>query len=580
MAERNSRRSKFSLLLVGAIILMIIVASIGVYFGLIPIPFSLFQPESQTIINGPGGTSILVPPGAAPGATFSINEIDPNEGLDSPEWAENAVSIFDFSVDRPLEGAIFIKIPIPDVELAVLAHYHNGEWRALTFTDEDGKAVVKVENLSLFGWFKINPLKIIRRRIQNYLSLDLPSYYPTTEEILINESQTSGLMSGTATFIGENEVEITVRNDAPITMDIYPAQWVNEPPIPHPKYGSIFPSNFENGLILEPGSEGKWKVKLLPAQSIKFGAEFTPSALWCSIAQVIAGKYYILVDQTLFGRHGRALNLKDAFYSLLPEIFRGISQDDELMSKLLSHLIKLKGSEELANEVIENWYKGGYITFTRPAHWSNVVNLSVTPRCTFALIEFDTRDAANSKLWIREKLGEWTEVFTLKNMLVTHHVWNLGPLKPNTTYEYHLVVEGTGFKWRGKEEYDGNFTTKIVVDTVNLRVVSGEFDIYKGFTVQFEFDTVDSARYKVQLGLTPGYVGGFTEVYDISLTSWMWEETENEPSTHHEIRIDLPPYPTAEYLFSIMECQPDSWEPWMEQSCQMIYLGTIQAPGF
>jgi len=79
---------------------------------------------------------------------FSIEELNTSMVSYVPDWCDEVVSLYNFSADRPLEEPVTLKIPIPDVELAVLGHYYNWNWELLPFTEEDGKAVVEVKNFS------------------------------------------------------------------------------------------------------------------------------------------------------------------------------------------------------------------------------------------------------------------------------------------------------------------------------------------------------------------------------------------------------------------------------------------------
>lgn len=306
--NNSESRYRYEIIAIIAIILIVVT-------GLI-ISLNLFGPGEEgttTLVSGPGDTSISVPPSvAASGATFTIQQLDPATAPELPEWADNVISLYDFSVDRPIQDSVTIRIPIPDVELAVLGHYYEGNWEAMFFEEEDGKAVVEVENLSLFSWLDVK-VSDLSDKIQDFFTLRWMEEKPSLSSDLrmdVDESGALGLISGCAQFINENEVELLVYNNAPVHLEVYPTEY------PSGKVVELKQTGIYAGgdrAIIAPRDSAEWTVQLAPEESVIFEAYFSDSAVVSLTGDLIPyGRFARgLVESSLFARNGRRMGWGD-----------------------------------------------------------------------------------------------------------------------------------------------------------------------------------------------------------------------------------------------------------------------------
>lgn len=280
------------------------------------ISLNLFGPReegSPTLVSGPGDTSISVPPSvAASGATFTIQQLDPATAPELPEWADNVISLYDFSVDRPIQDSVTIRIPIPDVELAVLSHYYDGNWEAMFFEEEDGKAVVEVENLSLFSWLDVKVSEFSDKTL-DFFTLRWMEEKPSLSSdfgIDVDESGALGLLSGRARFINEDEVELLVYNNAPVHLEVYPTEYPSGKVIELKQTG-IYASG--DRAIIAPRSSAEWRIQLASEESVTFEAHFSDSAVVSLTGDLIPyGRFARgLVESSLFARNGREMGWGD-----------------------------------------------------------------------------------------------------------------------------------------------------------------------------------------------------------------------------------------------------------------------------
>jgi len=125
------------------------------------------------------GTTIFAPPGSlSAGSTVSAKKLDPEEAPPLSDSFEKMVFLYDFSVDRPLEGKVNLNISLPEVStdsVFLLAHYRDGVWEAVPFTLKDRIAYVETDSLSLWGWIALDSSKLagwIDAKIMEYLDTD------------------------------------------------------------------------------------------------------------------------------------------------------------------------------------------------------------------------------------------------------------------------------------------------------------------------------------------------------------------------------------------------------------------------
>ena len=112
--------------------------------------------DHQTVVVLGDGAKITVPSGSAlEGTTITARLLDPDTIPNLPEWSKQAFLLYEFSVDKPLQGPVTIQISLPkNDELSLLGHYHNESWEVIPFMTEKDMAIIKIDNLSLFGWLE------------------------------------------------------------------------------------------------------------------------------------------------------------------------------------------------------------------------------------------------------------------------------------------------------------------------------------------------------------------------------------------------------------------------------------------
>ncbi len=296
--------------------LIAIVAIILIAVSGLTVSLNVFGPReegSPTIISGPNDISISVPPSvAASGATFTIQQLDAVTAPELPEWADHVISLYDFSVDQPIHESVTLRIPIPDVELAVLGHYSDGNWSAMFFEEEDGKAVVEADKLSPFAWLSIN-VSELSDKFQNFLTLCWMDEKPrpnSSSGMDVDESSALGLISGRAGFINENQVVLIVYNNAPVHLEVYPIAYPSGKVI-ELNQTSIYASG--NRAIIAPRSNAGWRIQLAPGESVVFEACFSEAAVVSLMGDLIPYGTFArgLVESSLFASNGRQMGWGD-----------------------------------------------------------------------------------------------------------------------------------------------------------------------------------------------------------------------------------------------------------------------------
>jgi hypothetical protein len=175
--------------------------------------------------------------------------------------------------------------------------------------------------------------------------------------------------------------------------------------------------------------------------------------------------------------------------------------------------------------------------------------------------------------------------YTGRNSLTKHHEWEIGPLTPNTNYNYHLSVKGCGFQWDGTEEFSGNFTTESHPsgqqigsgsdDVLATPQITYSYDMYSQYTVNIAFQTPDYSRCEIQ------YAGGLFINSEFSTTSGIMNsimaKAETSASTSHSIALTYV-VPNTKFFYCIFDCRPADAQPWEEQTKQLIYFGSFETP--
>jgi len=261
-------------------------------------------------INGPNDTSIFLPSNSTDSETnFSIEELNKSMVSYIPTWSNDIISLYDFSADRPIKEAVTIRIPIPDAELAVLGHYHNWNWEAVPFNEENGKAVVEVDNLSFFGWLDVSNFA---DKVLDFFTLRWMDKEPALthdSNIVVDESKTYDLISGSGQLIEGNTIKITIYNNAPVHLEIYPVDY----PAKSFELKKTGIYTYEEYTILGPNSYGEWTTDLVIDESVTFNAYFSDLALAAFVGDLIPyGRLARgVTEAALFTRNGREMKWAD-----------------------------------------------------------------------------------------------------------------------------------------------------------------------------------------------------------------------------------------------------------------------------
>lgn len=269
------------------------------------------------------GAKIILPPGAAPtGTVVTAQRLDPATGPSLPEWSSCLISLYGFEVDHPFQNYIFIQFPLPqEEELFVLGHYHNGRWEIAPFTAENGLALIEVDELSLFGWLEANPEwfgdKMVDFLTTRWVETTVaePFCQDPYEEIIVDKSNAFGFLSGCAQKTSKGEIRLTIRNEAPIHLDVYPLPedgWRVIGPVASPKV-IIWLSIYPDGTILAPQDVAGWTVQLDLEDEITFEAYLSESAFAAWFGDAIPyGRFSRgLIESSLFAHSGREMTWGD-----------------------------------------------------------------------------------------------------------------------------------------------------------------------------------------------------------------------------------------------------------------------------
>ncbi len=309
------------------------------------------------------GTTVVIPPGSLPaGAIVTIRQVDAAAVPKLPRWASAAVSPFDISLDRPLRDEATIQVPLPDSELSVLGHYHDGYWEAMPFLVKNGKAVVEVEELSLFSWLDID-VTWLADEITNFLTLrwvEEKPVAPSDEAFNVDDSEALGLVSGSAHYTADNKVRLVVYNMAPIHLDVFPV----EGNVEIKRTGLFISAEHEQGTIIAPQSAAEWVTELASGESVTFEAYFSDFAVVALSYDLIPSGRLMrgVMESSLFARHGREMGWGDIKGLLvIPTLAEAAKTIEELepVHTLNRGRIRFSRAEPLLTpgEVVEKLYR-------------------------------------------------------------------------------------------------------------------------------------------------------------------------------------------------------------------------------
>ena len=268
-----------------------------------------------TIASLTDNTSIILSPGVTiSGATVAIRQVAPDDTPQLPAWANDVISVYDFTVTKPLQGTATIRIPIPDSKLAILGHYADGQWEAMPFFTEDARAMIEVEELGIFSWINFKSdwiseeiVKFLSSRFHEKKPLD---YSNSDEGITIDNRDTQGLISGSAYYTNDNKIQATIYNCTLVHLDVCPARGEA---VELTKSGVFVSAVSPGGTIIAPGSKAEWIASLLPGEDINFEAyfsEFCAAALFYELIST-GGLLQGVLENGIFTRNGRQINWGD-----------------------------------------------------------------------------------------------------------------------------------------------------------------------------------------------------------------------------------------------------------------------------
>ena len=230
---------------------------IGLYAGWNnPVWLGSSPAVEDTTITLEDGASISIPPGAVSDeATVTAKQLDPDEGPETPEGFK-LESLYEFTVDEPLMEPVTLRLPLVAImedQVLWVAKYDQvvGGWQGVSFTVEDGYAVVETDTLSFWStmrgtwddftdwaaktggsfqsWYREEVFPWLTT--DHYISwfeevsgLDKMIYEPlfaTSPELICDHSQSRNLISASARLMSEDRIEIRIRNDTKMYLHLY-----------------------------------------------------------------------------------------------------------------------------------------------------------------------------------------------------------------------------------------------------------------------------------------------------------------------------------------------------------------------
>jgi hypothetical protein len=581
-------RKRFVVTLFSIIAVVIMISVIFTSMNFLKLPPS--SPITKRVIPGPDGVEIEVPDGSASdSAEFSIVKIDAENVPTAPGWVQQESQAYNVSVTKPLQGHVVLKIPLPDGEVVMLGHYnHSGFWEIVPFTIVDGKVVAEVDSFSIFTIFITtleNLIDAMSEKVYDWAidGLTEPlTRYTNCEKSIDYEVSPQSWISGCAKKLSNDEIELSIYNNAPVHRYFYPVDDTSVELIKTSVYGDIWG---KGSVVISPNGEAQWKTTLKPGESITYGVttdkkSFT-AMLIDSIPIIPIKSITTMLEILFFSKNGRTPTLED-IRDILMEICLEVARragEANIGIPFLSFIVE-------SGAALAFFSTDYQITFTYSLDSDHIKNMTITKGSTFARITFNTTDSASSELWV-EAGGKMNQVldFSGKNILTAHHDWEFGPLTPNTNYNYHLSVKGTGFRWDGTEEISRSFTTQQHPsgqqigsgsdDILATPQITYSFDMYSQYTVTIAFQTPDSSLCEIQ------YAGGLfiNSMFSTtgSVMNSVMAKADTSASTSHSIALTYV-VPNTKFFYCIFDCRPADAQPWEEQTKQLIYFGSFETP--
>jgi hypothetical protein len=282
---------------------------------------------AATIVTLDDGASISVPRGAVSSdASVNATALDPENGPEPPPGF-TIESLYEFDIDEPPTEPVTLRLPLPSIaedSACWLAKYDEsaGTWRGVAFAVDDDYAVVQTDTLSVYatmtgawddfaswaretagdvGSWARNQLAGLNldnwiSRYEDVMGADEMIYDPltaTSPELKCDDSASRGLISASAVLVGENDIEIRVRNNGKMYLQLY-FDGPRVEPVKRgylaltdllefvettPEMKSLVKNSFQtNSVILLPESTADFRAYMNEGESLTIRAEFSDAA--------------------------------------------------------------------------------------------------------------------------------------------------------------------------------------------------------------------------------------------------------------------------------------------------------------
>jgi len=175
--------------------------------------------------------------------------------------------------------------------------------------DEEQSVSHVTDALSFFGWLDFPDLG---DKVLDFFTLRWMDKEPTLtydSNIVVDESKTYDLISGSGHLIEDNTVKITIYNNAPVHLEVYPVDY----PAKSFELKKTGIYTYEEYTIIAPNSCGEWTTDLVIDESVTFNAYFSDLALAAFVGDLIPYGRLLrgVTEGALFARNGREMKWAD-----------------------------------------------------------------------------------------------------------------------------------------------------------------------------------------------------------------------------------------------------------------------------
>jgi len=280
-----------------------------------------------TVVTLDDGASISVPRGAvSPDASVNATALDPENGPEPPQGF-TIESLYEFDIDEAPTEPVTLRLPLPSIaedSVCWLAKYDEtaGTWHGVAFTVDDDYAVVQTDTLSVYAtmtgtwddfanWARETAgtvgswarSTLAGLNLDNWISwyedvmgADEMIYDPltaTSPELECDDSASKGLISASAVLVGKNDIEIRVRNNGKMYLQLY-FDGPRVEPVKRgylaltdilefvettPEMKSLVKNSFQtNSVILLPESTADFRAYMNEGESLTIRAELSDAA--------------------------------------------------------------------------------------------------------------------------------------------------------------------------------------------------------------------------------------------------------------------------------------------------------------